>query len=109
MGLMCTLGLAACISVGGSSYTEKKLNDIIYECRTANSYQFYNEITFILVDGKYRSGRQQGYLALEVLEELGVDFRWKPSGKVPSQGFLAKYRKDQLRSACYPFLVYSGG
>ena len=81
MGLMCTLGLAACITVNGNSYPEKKFNEIIFECETARSYKFYNEFSFILVGGKYSAGSQQGYIALEVLEELGVDFRWRPKGK----------------------------
>ena len=103
LGLMCSLGLVACITVGGNSYSESDFYDISYECGMASSEGYFSEVTFILVGGKYRAGRQQGYLALEMLEELGVEFRWKPKGKTPSQAALAKYRKNQLKAACYPF------
>ena len=106
MGVMCTLGLASCIAVGGISYPEKDVYDVKYECVMAEDYGFYDESTFILVKGRYRSGMQQGYLALEFLEEKGVDFSWKPTGKNPSQSYLAAYRKNQLKLACLPFLQF---
>ncbi len=109
MGLMCSLGLVTCITVGGNSYPVRDVHDIHTICYQASDYGYYNDVTFILVGGKYRSGLQSGYMALDGLEELGVEFRWKPKGKTPPQSYLAKYRKDQLKTACYPFLVYSGG
>ena len=106
MGIMCALGLSACLSIGGNSFQKDDAFDIIYECNMARSYGYYDEVTFILVGGKYRIGMQDGYWMLEFLEEKGVDFRWKPEGKTPPQPQLARYRKQQLKSACYPFLTY---
>ena len=106
MGIMCALGLASCISIGGASYSESDAFDIIYECDMARSAGYFSEVSFILVDGKYRFGMQDGYAMLEFLEEKGVDFRWKPKGNIPSQSYLAKYRKQELKFACDPFLSY---
>ena len=106
MGLACVLGLAACVTIGQGTYSKNDAFDIMYECDLARSYGFYEDYSFILVDGKYRLGRQQGYAILEFLEDKGVDFRWKPKGKVPSQPLLARYRKQQLKLACAPFLAH---
>ena len=106
MGIMCALGLASCLSIGGASYSESDAFDIMYECHMARADGYFRDVTFILVDGKYRGGMQVGYSMLEFLEEKGVDFRWKPKGKTPSQAYLARYRKQQLKSACRPFLSY---
>ena len=108
MGLMCSFGLAACIAVGGSSYSESDFYDISYQCEMARSNGFFNEASFILINGRYRQGFQQGYLALEKLEEMGVDFRWKPKGGRQPQHALSNYRKKQLINSCHPFLNYSG-
>lgn len=108
MGIACVLGLTACISVGGSSYPTDDLFDIIYECDIARSYGYYSDASYILVDGKFRVGMQNGYVALEILEDLGVNFRWKPKGKTPPQIHLARYRKNQMKLACAPFLAYRG-
>ncbi|MDG1117621.1 MAG: hypothetical protein P8N72_10890 [Flavimaricola sp.] len=104
MSLMCTLGLATCITVGGTAYTTNDLHDITYECFMAQGAGFFEEVTFILLDGEYRIGLQDGYLALEFLEERGVTFRWKPDGDIRSPTHLAKYRKAQLIGACLPFI-----
>ena len=61
MGIMCALGLASCISIGGASYSESDAFDIIYECDMARSAGYFSEVSFILVDGKYRFGMQDGY------------------------------------------------
>ena len=113
MGLLCALGLATCVTIGGTTYPKEDAYDIAYECAMARSAGYYNDVTFILVNGKYRSGLQQGYLALDILEEHGVEFLWKPKGsrpgQRPNQGYLAMFRKEQLKLACYPFLAFSGG
>ena len=106
MGLMCALGLVSCITIADTSYSESDAYDIIYECGMARSSRYFSELSFILVNGRYRSGMQHGYLMLDFLEEKGVPFKWKPKGKIPSQLFLAKYRKQQLINACGPFLSY---
>jgi len=104
MSLMCILGLATCVTVSGTAYPENDLYDIIYECNMAQSSGFYEEVSFILVGGEYRIGLQDGYQALDYLEERGVNFRWKPDGDVKSPAHLAKYRKQQLILACAPFI-----
>jgi hypothetical protein len=104
MSLMCTLGLATCITVNGTAYTTDDLYDIKYECAMAQSAGFFEEVTFILVDGEYRIGLQEGYQTLDFLEERGVTFRWAPDGDIRSPAHLANYRKDQLIRACLPFM-----
>ena len=104
MSLMCALGIATCISVNGQNFTKDSVDEILFQCGEAELNGYYSEFTYILVDGKYRLGQQAGYLALEILEDNDVDIRWRPKGPIPSQFQLAKYRKQQLVSACYPFL-----
>ena len=87
MALGCVLGLTACLTIGEGTYPRDDAFDIMYECDMARSYGFYEDSSFILINGKYRMGLQQGYALLEFLEEHGVDFRWKPKGKIPSQYF----------------------
>lgn len=103
---MCALGLTACITLNGISYPKKDFYDIKYECGMAQSEGFFEEVSYILVGGRYRLGMQQGYLALEMLENKGVDFSWKPKGKIPNQYSLAIFRKKQLIDACTPFIDF---
>lgn len=104
MSLMCTIGLATCITVNGVSYTTSDLNEIVYQCSMAQSAGYYETVSFILLDGEFRMGLQDGYLTLEFLEERGVNFMWKPDGGAKSQAHLANYRKSELVQACAPFI-----
>lgn len=106
MGLLCALGLAACVSVNGDTITENDFLEARYECLMAASAGYYHEVTYILVDGQYRVGLQDGYRTLDRLEDLGVSVRWRPDSSRTPQAQLARFRKAELMRLCRSFINY---
>lgn len=106
MGLMCALGLATCVTINGTSYSESAFVEIRYECLMAASARYYHEVTYILVDGQYRVGLQDGYRTLDRLEDLGVSVRWRPDSSRTPQAQLARFRKAELMRLCRSFINY---
>lgn len=106
MSLLCSLGLVTCITVGGTDYTTDQFENIMYECLMAESDGYYQESSYILVNGNYRIGLQDGYRTLDSMEEYGVTVRWSPTGGASSQVHLARHRRAELVRICRPFINY---
>ena len=92
--IKCTLGLVACLSYQDSYIADEDVFVMRLLCSEVYEAPPYS---FLM-----NSPRRIGYLKADQLEELGLEFSWKPKERVAEAG-LALYRKREITRACREF------
>ena len=103
MALSCLLGFAACLAYQGDNIPMDDVNAIQDTCSSLSNLAPY---TYVLTpDMDYRA---YGYSAMDYLEDLGLNFSWKPdewNSRTMNVSVLANYRKAEILRACREFNI----
>ena len=106
MGLKCMLGLAACLNYNGSMIDEDDVSAIYYNCLMIEHYSSSSSSSSFLIDPSGSWGKAYGHA--DLLEDLGLEFDWKPNKKDYSTYELGLFREREIKDECARFRAKMG-
>ncbi len=102
MAISCVFGLVACLDYKGTEIPEEDVANIRFYC---SEIQPLPASTYI-ENYSVPMAARLGYIYADALDELGLEFSWKPSGDFTTAR-LAEYRKVEIGAACREFIQIS--